>query len=145
MRVVKLLLGAVIVTGCYRYVPLATPQLQPGTRVSAELTDSGTLELARYLGPGVFLVGGRLLGNNDRELSLAVFTVQSRDGQESYWKGEAVTLPRPVIGSLRERRLAVGRSAVMAGAFLAGAVALLDAFGVIGPQTGPGGTPPPSK
>src|SRR5207253_10942630 len=42
-----------VLSGCYNYALLTTPGPQPGTRIAAELTDSGAATLASYLGPNV--------------------------------------------------------------------------------------------
>ena len=131
-----------VLSGCYNYRPLSAVAPEPGTRVAAELTDSGTLALARYLGPDVAAVEGRLLTVTDQELSLAVVTVRDRRGIEQYWKGEKVILPRGDIATLRERKLALGRSVAFSVAGVGASLALLRAFGVYGSGSGTGGRPP---
>ena len=131
--------------GCYNYLPLTTPDPQPGTRVSAQLSDSGSLALSRYLGPDVAAVEGRLVAVTDQDIGISVVTVRNRNGVEHYWKGEVVTLPRGDLAAVRQRKLAAGRSAALVLASVGGSVALLGAFGVFG--TGSGGmfVPPPPK
>jgi len=75
------------VAGCYRYVPLSTPQPQSGTFIAAVLTDSGTAELAQYLGPNVASIGGRLVSSSPEELQISVNIVATRGGAENFWKG----------------------------------------------------------
>ena len=142
-------LGAVAVlsflAACYNYLPLTTADPQPGAHVRAQLSDSGTLALARYLGPDVAAIDGRLVSVTDDEIGISVVAVRNRNGIEHYWKGEVVTLPRDDIATVRRRKLAAGRSAFLVLAGVGGSVALLEAFGVFG--TGSGGfvTPPPTK
>ncbi len=50
-------------TACYSYNPLTTPSPEPGSYVAVKLTDAGSQELARYLGPTVFVVRGRYVGD----------------------------------------------------------------------------------
>ncbi len=128
--------------GCYNYRPLSALDPEPGRRVAAELTDSGSVALARYLGPDVAAVDGRLLTVTDQELGLAVVTVRDRRGIEHYWKGETVTLPRGDIATLRERKLALGRSVALSVAGVGASLALLRAFGVYGAGSVSGGRPP---
>jgi len=132
-------------SGCYNYVVLTTPDPQPGTRVTAELTDSGAVTLASYLGPNVSAVDGQVISLSGQDLLVSVVSVRHRDGVEDYWKGESVTVPRGDIASLRERKLAVGRSAFVIGGGVGAAVALLRAFGVVGSGSSPGGQPPPGQ
>ena len=52
MRAAILILIIFGMTGaCYNYNPLTNPSPEPGTYVAVTLTDSGSQELARYLGP----------------------------------------------------------------------------------------------
>ncbi len=74
--------------GCYRFVPVATPEPLPGSYVAAALTDAGSSELAQYLGLNIASVGGRLVRGSPEDLQISVFTVAARDGQETFWKGE---------------------------------------------------------
>lgn len=131
--------------GCYNYAPLTTADPRPGTRVTAQLTDSASFALAGYLGPDVAAVEGRLLTVTEQDIGISVVAVRNRNGVEHYWKGEVVTLPRGDVATLRERKLAPGRSAFLVLAGVGGSVALLEAFGVF--STGSGGisTPPPPK
>lgn len=126
-------------TACYSYAPSVTPPA-PGARVSAELTDAGTVELARYLGPGAGTIEGRVLTVDDSVLNLAVSAVRKRNGAESEWSGEPVPLRRALVAHLGVRELSRGRTAAAAGAFAlaVGGVALTFASG--GTGGGSGGT-----
>ena len=135
-----LLLG--LLSSCYNYRPLTALDPEPGTRVAAELTDSGTVALARYLGPDVAALDGRLLTITDQELGLSVVSVRDRRGIEHYWKGETVILPRGDVATLRQRKLALGRSVAISVAGVGASLALLRAFGVYGTGSGGTGRPP---
>ncbi len=134
-----------LLSGCYNYLPLTTAAPNPGTRVTADLTDSGTSILAPYLGPGVGSVDGQLVRLTDQELVLAVVATRNRSGIEHYWNGEAVTLPRGDVAGLRERRLATARTIVVVTGGVGGAIALLGAFGVINAGGTSTSTPPPPQ
>ncbi len=127
------------IAGCYRYVPLATPQPQSGTYIAALLTDSGTAELAEYLGPNVASIGGRLVSSSPEELQISVVTVGGRGGAENFWKGEMVRVPRRLVLGIQERRLSGSRSGLVATIGLAAGVGLLRAFGVLSAGSGSSG------
>ena len=112
-------------------------------RVLADITDSGSARLGEYLGREAAAVEGRVVTVSDTAISLAVNSVRARDGQQSFWKGESVSLRRSLIGRLRERRLAKGGTLLVGGAFAAGALLAVDAFsgGIFGSEKG-GATPP---
>jgi len=125
---IALLLG--VGTACYNYDPVPSGVPAPGSVVSTSLTDSGMFQLARYLGPEVEAVNGRVERLNADDLVLSVSTVRNRNGVEHYWKGEMVTLPRPVIARVEVRKLAIGRSVFCAVLGIGGAIEVLQAFGV---------------
>ena len=143
-RLAPLCIALVAVAGCYAYLPVSVA-LTPGTYLSADLTESATEELARYLGPGVGTVRGRLVASDQGGLALSVLAVESRRGEIGNWKGETVTLPRWGLAGLSERRLSTGRTVLLAGAGVLAMVAASRVFrsgaGVV--PGGSGGGPAP--
>jgi hypothetical protein len=126
-RALALLTLPTLLAACHSYVPVITAP-GPGTRLSAELTDTGTSELARYVGPRVAVIEGGLVSASDSAVTLSVILTRQHNGVDSYWTGEQVTVPRPYIAHLTERRLARGRTAVATGGFTALLAALALAF-----------------
>lgn len=133
----RLVLWVMALTGCYSYLPLNGPEPQVGSRVSAELTDRGTDSLARYLGPGVISIQGQVLGNQDRNMLLAVNSVKNRYDEEVSWRGEAVRIPPGLIAGYQQRRFSLGRSLLMGTAAVAASVFAWEAFR--GDRSGGGG------
>jgi hypothetical protein len=133
---------------CYSWQPVgaATPAI--GQDVSLQLTPQGTVELARYLGPSVYKVDGRLTGTgSDGELSVAVDYVTMVNGTKQPWSGEgAVIFPRVYVETMRERKFEKRRTILGSGA-LAAALVGLTIVAIQGgggtPGNGGGGTPPP--
>src|SRR6266550_7846097 len=109
MRLAILVSAACLTVACYSYSPLTTPSLAPGTYVAVTLTDAGSQELARYLGPTVSVVRGRVLHRTEQGLAVAVSAVELQRGDALPWAGERVELPSTAIASLDVRRLAKGR------------------------------------
>ena len=95
--------------GCYVYRPLDTVEPRVGARVSADLTDGGSDTLARYVGPGVTSLRGGVLSAERAAVTLAVTSVMDRSGQQQFWKGEPVRVPRAAIRDFAQRRLSLGR------------------------------------
>ena len=145
MRELASLVAVLSLSACYTYLPLKTPDPRPGTRVLAEITDSGSARLGEYLGREAGAVEGLVVTVSDTAIALAVTSVRARDGQQAFWKGEAVSLRRAFIGRLRERRLAKGGTLLVTGALAAGALLAVDAFsgGIFGTEKG--GPPPPGQ
>jgi hypothetical protein len=145
MRALRVVAVTLLGSACYAYVPLHTMEPRPGTRISADLTDSGSATLGEYLGRDATTVQGRVMGVVDTALEVSVVSVRSRNGQESFWKGEPVSLRRSLIAQLRERRLAKGGTLLVGGAIIAGLVLAVDAVsgGIFGSDKG--GPPPPGQ
>lgn len=131
-------------TGCYKYTPLATTDPAPGTQIAVELTPAGTDTLARFVGPHVVAIDGRVVHADGTDLSLAVSVVRKRNGEEDFWKGELVTIPREVISGLQQRRLSTGRTLLLVGAVAAASASVgVAATGGGSGGGGSGGGPPP--
>lgn len=138
MRVMPLV--AIVLCGCYVNVPLATTPA-PGERVHVSLTDQGSVDLAQYLGRNIGSVDGRLLDGNDSTLVLSVSQVSTRAGEDDFWKGESVTLPRRSIATMEKRKLSFWRSGLIASA-LVGGLAIIAGSGITG-SSGGETVPPP--
>lgn len=132
--------GSLLLCACYVTTPVPTaPAPVPGTKLHVQLTDAGTATLAQYLGPNVTYVDGRLLGQTDTSLALAVSGTTLRSGDEQYWKGENVSLPHSAIATLSRKKVSWWRSAILAG----GIVGLVTSIGVaVGQASGGMGKKP---
>ncbi len=145
MRSTLLAAALCLTAGCYNYDPLTTPSPEPGTYLAVTLNDAGSDQLARALGPGIFVVRGRYLALSDRGLLLSVSSVETKRGISYPWEGETVTLPSDAVASLDVRRLAKSRSLLLAGIGAGGLVATTALFVLRGGATsltGVGGRPP---
>ena len=145
---VCVVLALASLAGCYNYAPLRRSELSPSTYLAVTLTEAGSEELARYIGPNILVVRGRYLGPSEGEkgLLVSVSAVETKRGDELSWKGETVALPTDFITSLEVRRLAKGRSLLLAGMGAGGLVATTLAFSLLGGGNAPGpGGGPPSK
>jgi hypothetical protein len=132
---------AIVVSGCYSNVPIQLSTAQPNTKLVVALTDAGSDSLARYLGPGVATVNGKLLQNGDDGLSLAVTQVTMRSGAEQFWKGETVALPKYSVATVQERKISKPRTLLLGGAILA-ALFTVKLSGVGSGGAGKGTGPP---
>jgi hypothetical protein len=137
MRRLPLLTAALCVAaGCYDYHPLTAPTPDQGSYVAATLTEAGSADLARYLGPDVFVVRGRYVGSGDAGVVVSVASVELKRGNEVPWAGETIVLPNNAVASLDVRRLAKGRTVLLAGAGAGGLVFTTLAFSLLG-SSGP--------
>ena len=129
MRRAACLLVAALGIGCYNYEPLRPARLTPSKFVAITLTESGSEELTRYLGPNVHVVRGRFLSAIEQGLSISVTSVESRRGNILEWKGETIVVPGEFIRALDERHVAASKTALLAGASLAGFFVAYAVFG----------------
>jgi hypothetical protein len=142
MRLLRPFVFAVALSGCYTYAPLKSSTPEPGQRLRVQLTLTGGDSLARFLGPNVASVDGRLVVANDAGFELGVTEVLMHSGSEQYWKGETVTLPKPYVASIQERTFSWGKSGLLAGVVVLVAAGLQSA-GAFGGSSGHGNPPPP--
>lgn len=115
--------------GCYTYRPIATPEPAQGTRVSAQLTGQGSVDLAGQIGPDVLHVEGEVVEADSAGLELVVREVESSRGIRSDWQGEQVRIPREAVAGMQERRLSVGGTGLMGGVMAAGLYAIYRVLG----------------
>ena len=109
---------------CYTSLPLESFPPAVGNDLVAMLTDTGSAELASVVGPRVTGLSGRYLGLAGDTLLLSVKTVIKRDGNEEFWKGEQVGIPRSDVASLSKRRFSSVKSGVVVGGLVAALVAI---------------------
>ncbi|MGE5729170.1 MAG: hypothetical protein ACM34L_11250 [Gemmatimonas sp.] len=128
-----------VLWGCYESVPIQLNAVQPGTKIRVTLTDAGTDSLARYLGPGVQTVDGKLISTDESKLSLGVTSISMRSGQDQYWKGETVAIPRTALATVQQRKVNKPKSLLLGGVLIA-ALASLRLSGVVGGNSGGSGS-----
>jgi len=115
--------------GCYNYLPLRRSTLTPSTYLAVTLTESGSEELASYLGPNAHVVRGRCLAVTDRGLAVSVESVESHRGDIAHWTGETVVVPAEFVRALEQRQVSRSKVVLLAGAAVAGFVVAYQAFG----------------
>ena len=128
-----------VLCACYESVPIELARVQPGTKLRVSLTDAGSDSLARYLGPGVETIDGKLIATTDSGVSISVSQVAMRSGQDQFWKGETVVIPRYSLSTVQARRINKPKSLLLGGVLIA-ALASLRLSGVVGGNGGGRGT-----
>lgn len=123
------LIAALVLTACYTYRPIATAEPAAGTRVSAQLTGTGSQELASQVGPDVLHLEGKVLHADSTGLDLEVREIESFRGIRSDWNGEQVRLPRVAVAGIQERKLSPGGTGIMSGVIVAGLYAVYRVLG----------------
>jgi hypothetical protein len=108
--------------------------------VRVELTEAGSQEITRQVGPRGSTLEGIVSAKSDSSLVFGVTALTRMNGVEETWHGEHVTIPRSGVYRIQLRKF----SALNTGLFVAGlaAGALLvktaaDAGNVLGKPPGP--------
>src|SRR6266516_305130 len=145
LRAAQLMAAALLQVGCYNYLPVRRSSLTPSNYLAVTLTEYGSDELARYLGPNAHVVRGRYLAATDRGLALSVESVESPRGDIARWAGETVVVPREFVWEVEQRQVSRGKIALLAAVAVAGFVITYRAFGPASSGgLGGGGGPGPS-
>jgi len=126
-------------TGCYDYYQPETPDLV-AHEVQLSITDSGSVVLAPQVGWGIGAVDGKVISDSDMRYQLAVTGIRRRDGQESGWNGEPVSIPHAVVDTVLERRFSRSRTTLFAAATAMAIITATHAFAGTGGSNAPGGT-----
>jgi hypothetical protein len=112
--------GVAWLSACYTQRSLTTPVPVAGTRIVAELTDTGTVAMATKIGPGATEVEGVIADADGANWRVLLLRVDQRGVGPTLWNRESVTFPRLALTRVTERTLDKRRSWLMA-AFIAGA------------------------
>src|SRR6266487_798819 len=102
LRAALPIVTGLLLVGCYNYLPLRRSSLVPSSYLAVTLTEYGSDELARYLGPNAHVVRGRYLAATDRGLALSVESVGSPRGDIARWAGETVVVPREFVWEVEQ-------------------------------------------
>ena len=125
---------------CTTVRPLVGGPAEPASRVQVALTDSGRVALARYLGPGVVALTGRLAGDSAGGLVVHVSAIRTADGREHRWAGDPVRVPRPLVATVGAVRVAPLRTAALSALAAAAVVGLYSSVrSGVGRPDGPTG------
>lgn len=135
-RVAALIVTAAVQGACYNYSAMQARGVTPASYIAVTLTETGSDELARYLGPEALVVRGRYLGPRDYGLFLSVESVESRRGIITRWAGETVAVPSEFVRAVEERHTSASKVVLLTGAAVGGLVVAFRAFG----EAGSGGT-----
>jgi len=121
--VIALVVVATHLGACFRHAPADFATVPTGAQLLVTINDRGRTELREVLGPGAERVDGRLLSHTDDEIVLSVTSVRHADLREPVqWSGDAVTIPRDMVGPVQERSLDRNRSWLVGGLLVVGAV-----------------------
>ena len=118
--------------GCYQQMPLTTLPPAAGTRVIAELTDSGTVALGHAIGVGAQQVEGVVTTADANVWGVQMLRVTHRDGRLVDWNREVVSIRPNLLTNMSVKVLDKKRSWLAAGGIAVGAILLARTFDLLG-------------
>jgi len=121
--------AGISVTACYTQRPLTTPVPVAGTRIVAQLTDTGTVLMANQLGPAVTEIEGVVSEADGNNWKLLMTRVDQRGVGSTLWNREAVTFPRFALTRVTQRQFDKKRSWIIAGLIATTAIIAGHSFG----------------
>ncbi|HXT14055.1 MAG TPA: hypothetical protein VN706_00400 [Gemmatimonadaceae bacterium] len=137
----RLMIAPLLLAGaCYGYYPVDGPS-PVGHEMQLNLTDSGAVALSRQIGPAAQTVSGRVTRDSANTLIVSLESVTLRDGTDTPYKGEHLSVGRPLIASMAERRFSRARTILFTGATIVALVAARQAFQGSGASSGGSGLP----
>ena len=142
-------IGALLVlSACYKYVPVESTTVPVGETVAFEITDRGRVGLGDRLGSGVREIQGQLVRPDGDELIINVFRVIQLNGTSSQWSGETVRLDRDYVGRVKARELSKSRTWLLAAGVTATVVWVITSrtlSGLFNDEEPPIEPPPPTE
>ncbi|MBA3578535.1 MAG: hypothetical protein H0W42_00960 [Gemmatimonadaceae bacterium] len=106
--------AALLFAACYKLVPVAGETPSGESQVVLEFTDAGAEQLGGVLGAAIISARGRPLAWTADTIALAMIATTRRTGEEQFWKGDRVAIPRGAVARIYERRLDRGKTALFA-------------------------------
>ena len=141
----KIVVFALLLCGCYTYRNTAVGDAAIMTPVRVELTEEGSQEITKQVGPRGSILEGVLRAKSESVLTFGVSALTRMNGVEETWHGEHVTVSRSLVSRVQVRKF----SKLNTGLFIAGLVTggllvktAADAGNVI---RSPGGKPVPGQ
>jgi hypothetical protein len=141
----KSVVSVLLLCNCYTYRNTAISDAAVMTPVRVELTEEGSQEITKQVGPRGSMLEGVITAKSESSLVFGVAALTRMNGVEEIWHGERVTVPTSFVSRIQLRKF----SRLNTGLFLAGLVAggllvktAADAGNVGG---GAGGPPGPGQ
>ena len=134
---------ALLLQGCYEFLPLQQGPAPMGREVELVLNEAGRAALAPKLGGGVDKVGGSIVTADGQSYTMMVTHVLQIGGSSATWNGERVVVAKEHTVGFQVRQLDRTRTAFLAGAVIVGIAALFfgkSLFGSGSDTADPSGT-----
>jgi hypothetical protein len=126
-----LLPAALLLSGCFSYIPAELGSMVPGQEIRLRVTPQGSSDLAAISGGGGTSVAGMLVGTDAAAIRVRVPVGVMVEGVTTRSLGQEVVIPRSQISSVERRELDRPRTVGAVAGGVAALVALVLAYGEI--------------
>ena len=141
----KRVVGALLLCSCYTYRNTAVGDAVLMAPVRVELTEEGSQEITRQVGPRGSALEGIVRGKSDSALTFDVTALTRSNGVEETWHGEHVTVPRSAVYRIQLRKFSALNTGLFIAGILSGALLVKTAADAGNVVRKPGGQPGPGQ
>jgi hypothetical protein len=141
----KSILSVILLCGCYTYRNTAVGDAALMAPVRVELTEDGSQEIAKQVGPRGSILEGVVAGRSDSSIIFGVTALTRVNGVEETWHGERVTVPTSFVSRIQLRKFSKLNTALFVGGIVAGAFLVKTAADAGNVIRVPGGPPAPGQ
>ena len=105
-------------TACYQYQEVqSSPKMPSESYVRVELTDAGSTNVAKAIGPYIQYLEGPVASADESSLSVRVASLRRRGEADTRWTGDLIRLDRNDMRAVNARSFSRGRTAIAASIF----------------------------
>ena len=142
LRRCRLLAVSCTLFSCYSYRNTAVGDAALMTPVRVELTEQGSEEISKQVGPRGSMLEGVLASRSDSSLVFNVTALARMNGVEETWHGEHVTVPATDVSRIQLRKFSAVNTSLLAAAIVLGGYFVRSGAGSRNIVGTPGGPPP---
>jgi hypothetical protein len=141
----KVILGVFLLCGCYTYRNTAVGDAALMAPVRVELTEDGSQEIAKQVGPRGSILEGVVAAKSDSSIIFGVTALTRFNGVEETWHGERVTVPTSFVSRMQLRKFSKLNTGLFVAGIVAGAMLVKTAADAGNVIRIPGGPPAPGQ
>jgi hypothetical protein len=141
----KSILGVFLLSGCYTYRNTAVGDAALMAPVRVELTEDGSQEIAKQVGPRGSILEGIVAARSDSSIIFGVTALTRFNGVEETWHGERVTVPTSFVSRMQLRKFSKLNTGLFVAGIVAGAMLVKTAADAGNVIRIPGGPPAPGQ
>jgi len=134
-----------LLSGCYTYRNTAVGEAALMAPVRVELTEEGSQEITKQVGPRGSMLEGVLTAKSESALVFGVTALTRTNGVEETWRGEQVTVPRSSVSRIQLRKFSKFNTSLFIAGLVAGGLLVKTAADAANVLRGPGGPSGPGQ